>query len=372
MLFNSSAFLFCFLPATLIAVRLLARSGGKAALIGASLIFYGWWKHDQVALMAETLAVIGASIVTNFTMAKSILGCGERRKRLLLLWSGIAFNLTLLGYFKYTNFFVQNFSSLLGIPAHRLDIVLPLGISFYSFQQIAFLVDTYRGQIDDLRPRDYVVCVLFFPHLIAGPLIHYRDIIPQFAQRFRINGQTIWAGLPFFSVGLAKKVVIADSIATFVTPLFVHAESSPLEFFTAWMAALGYTVQLYFDFSGYSDMAVGLGLIFGIVLPQNFDSPYKSLSIIEFWRRWHMTLSGFLRDYLYIPMGGGRVSTGRRYANLMIVMLLGGLWHGAGWTFVAWGLCTVSISASIVSGGTSERGASLRVEAGQQALCAGW
>jgi alginate O-acetyltransferase complex protein AlgI len=339
-LFNSATFLFGFLPATLLIVRVVLWRGRVQAtytLIVASLIFYAWWKHDDIGAMTETLGAIGASIAVNFVVARRVARCREPRKRLVLLWIGLAFNLLLLGYFKYTNFLVQNVATLLDIPTRRLEIALPLGISFYSFQQIAFLVDAYRGQLTELRLREYVVTVLFFPHLIAGPLIHYRDIIPQFARQFRIGATTIWIGLPFFAAGLAKKVLIADSLAAFVSPLFARAETVPLEFFTAWTAALGYTTQLYFDFSGYSDMAIGLGLMFGIVLPLNFNSPYKSRSIIEFWRRWHMTLSGFLREYLYIPLGGGRVVQLRRYTNLLVVMLLGGLWHGAGWTFVAWG-----------------------------------
>jgi alginate O-acetyltransferase complex protein AlgI len=181
------------------------------------------------------------------------------------------------------------------------------------------------------------VSVLFFPHLIAGPLIHYQAIMRQFTNRFAVSSATLLVGLPIFAVGLAKKTFMADNIAPLVTPLFIKAETAPLEYFSAWAASLGYTAQLYFDFSGYSDMAVGLGLMFGIALPVNFRSPYKATSIIEFWRRWHITLSGFLRDYLYIPLGGNRVSPFRRYANMMIVMLIGGLWHGAGWTFVVWG-----------------------------------
>jgi alginate O-acetyltransferase complex protein AlgI len=332
MLFNSPEFLFVFLPAALAGTWLALRAGqpaGLFALIFASLVFYAWWRTSG-------LAVIGASIIANFLIATRIdrldaSANGARSARLSLLWLGIGLNLAALGYFKYANFFL----GMVGEPA--LQIVLPLAISFFSFQQIAFLVDTYRGAMGRITWRDYAAAVLFFPHLIAGPLIHYSDIAAQFRERFAVTSATIVAGLPIFAIGLAKKVAIADSLAPFVSPLFAKAETAPLEFFSAWLAALGYTAQLYFDFSGYSDMAIGLAIMFGISLPINFASPYKAGSIIEFWRRWHITLSHFLRDYLYFPLGGGRRGPRRRYANLLAVMLLGGLWHGAAWTFVFWG-----------------------------------
>jgi alginate O-acetyltransferase complex protein AlgI len=328
MLFNSSVFLFAFLPITLAAIywsiRMQGKIGGICCLILASAIFYGWWD-------VHGIAIISLSIATNFLCARVLCLKKERRPRLLALWSGIACDLGALAYFKYTNFFLGNF----GISTR--SIVLPLAVSFYSFQQIAFLVDAYRNQINDLRLRDYVVTVLFFPHLIAGPLIHYNRIMEQFERTFAVSANTILTGLPIFCFGLAKKVVIADPIASIVGPLFAKAETAPLELVSAWVAALGYTAQLYFDFSGYSDMAIGLGFMFGITMPINFNSPYRAKSIIDFWRRWHMTLSEFLRTYLYIPLGGNRGSSLRRYSNLLIVMLLGGLWHGAGWKYVLWG-----------------------------------
>jgi alginate O-acetyltransferase complex protein AlgI len=334
MLFNSPEFLFAFLPLTLlltgVALFLRGRSAGIATLTVASLFFYGWWE-------VQALLVIGTSIAFNYTLAQSIAISADDAKRRKKVAVGVAVNLAALAYFKYANFFIANVVALTGANLHAVNVVLPLAISFYTFQQIAFLVDTYKGNMERIPFRNYMISVVFFPHLIAGPLLHYRDIISQFEQRFRVTWTTVGAGLPIFAMGLAKKVGLADPIAQFVSPLFVKAQSGPLELFEAWAAALGYTAQLYFDFSGYSDMAIGLGLMFGITLPLNFFSPYKATSIIEFWRRWHMTLSSFLRDYLYFSLGGGQVGPVRRNVNLMIVMLLGGLWHGAAWTFVFWG-----------------------------------
>lgn len=334
MLFNSPEFLFAFLPITLFATAAAllwgGRTAGVAALALASLFFYGWWE-------AHALWVIGASIALNYTLAQAIAGSVDSKRRRWILVSGVAANLAALAYFKYANFLIANAAAVTGADMGALHVVLPLAISFYTFQQIAFLVDTSKGAMSRIPFKDYMISVVFFPHLIAGPLLHYKDIITQFEQRFSVTWTTVSVGLPVFAMGLAKKVAIADPIAQFVSPLFAKAQAAPLEFIEAWAAALGYTAQLYFDFSGYSDMAIGLGLMFGITLPLNFFSPYKATSIIEFWRRWHMTLSSFLRDYLYFPLGGSRVGPARRYGNLMIVMLLGGLWHGAAWTFVFWG-----------------------------------
>lgn len=335
MLFNSIEFLFAFLPLTLLLTAAMLRWRGPLAgivtLTLASLFFYGYWE-------ARALLVIASSICFNFLLAQTIARSKDRSARRRYLVAGVCGNLAGLAYFKYANFFIENIDALFGLGLPALGVVLPLAISFYTFQQIAFLVDTFRGEMDIIPLRYYLISVVFFPHLIAGPLLHYRDIIKQIETRFVVNWSTVSAGFPIFIIGLAKKVVVADPIAQFVTPLFLKAQTGPLEFFEAWAAALGYTAQLYFDFSGYSDMAIGLGLMFGIALPLNFYSPYKAVSIIDFWRRWHMTLSAFLRDYLYIPLGGNRAGPRRRYVNLMIVMLLGGLWHGAAWTFVFWGL----------------------------------
>ncbi len=252
----------------------------------------------------------------------------------------ISVNLIFLIYFKYANFFVDNLSHLTGSAWTLANVVLPLGISFFTFTQIAYLADTYQGKVKEFNFVRYALFVTYFPHLIAGPVLHHAEMMPQFAKRSvsYINWDNVAVGLSIFVLGLAKKVLIADSVADFSTPIFeaVKAGGQPM-LFEAWVGALAYTLQLYFDFSAYSDMAVGLSLMFNVRLPLNFNSPYKATSIIEFWRRWHMTLSRFLRDYLYIPLGGSRLGTKRRYVNLMLTMLLGGLWHGAGWTFVIWG-----------------------------------
>jgi alginate O-acetyltransferase complex protein AlgI len=332
-LFNDPWFLFAFLPVTLgltcAATWLGGRLAGILGLIAASLFFYGWWK-------ASGLFIVLGSIAVNLPLARVLerLPSGALRKGLLAI--GIVINLSVLAYFKYANFFIQNVAAI-GWSFPALNVVLPIGLSFYTFQQIAFLVDTYRGDIGRVTPLEYVVSVLFFPHLIAGPLVHYRNIIEQFRTHFRVSYQNITLGLPIFMIGLSKKVVIADSIAVYVSPIYANALKAPVDTAAAWIASLGFTAQLYFDFSGYSDMAIGLGIMFGILLPVNFRSPYKATSIIEFWHRWHITLAEFLRDYLYYPLGGNRKGTSRRYANLMIVMLLGGLWHGAAWTFIFWG-----------------------------------
>jgi D-alanyl-lipoteichoic acid acyltransferase DltB (MBOAT superfamily) len=246
----------------------------------------------------------------------------------------------LLGYFKYTDFFIINLSTAAGLDWVPLQIVLPLAISFFTFQQIAFLVDASRGEAREYDLLRYFLFVTFFPQLIAGPIVHHKEMMPQFAgsRLGRFCSESMAVGVTIFAIGLFKKVILADTVALYATPVFDAAEAGrPVGFFAAWQGVLAYTAQIYFDFSGYCDMAIGLARMFGIRLPLNFDSPYKAASIIDFWRRWHMTLSRFLRDYLYFPLGGGRRGPARRHVNLMIVMLLGGLWHGAGWTFVVWG-----------------------------------
>jgi alginate O-acetyltransferase complex protein AlgI len=246
----------------------------------------------------------------------------------------------LLAYYKYANFFVDNINAFFELGWNIEHIILPLAISFFTFQQITYLVDAYRGETKEYNFLHYALFVTFFPQLIAGPIVHHREMMPQFSNRdfSKTNYYFIATGLSIFFLGLFKKAVIADSLSPYVAETFtVVASGALLSFFEAWKGVLAYTFQLYFDFSGYSDMAIGLAFMFGIRLPLNFNSPYKSASIIEFWQRWHITLSRFLKDYLYIPMGGNRKGEPRRYLNLMITMLLGGLWHGAGWTFVIWG-----------------------------------
>ena len=283
------------------------------------------------------------SILFNYSMGLAIVRAGavsnaRRGKRLLVL--AVAADLAVLAYFKYANFFLDNINAALGTTTSLGTIILPLGISFFTFTQIAFLVDAYQGKAREYSFVHYGLFVTYFPHLIAGPILHHREMMPQFALpgTYRPEYGNLAAGLTIFVIGLFKKVVIADGVASYVSPVFDAPQAGQmLTFLEAWCGTLAYTFQLYFDFSGYSDMAVGLSLMFGIRLPINFHSPYKAVNIVEFWRRWHMTLSRFLRDYLYYPLGGNRKGPGRRYVNLMVTMLLGGLWHGAGWTFIVWG-----------------------------------
>jgi alginate O-acetyltransferase complex protein AlgI len=338
LLFNSYPFLLGFLPVTLFGFFAIGQSSRRLAaawVAFASLVFYGWWNPIYVLLLA-------ASIAFNYTLGVRIARArhradGAAAKRWVVL--AVAVNLAVLGYFKYANFFVDNFASVAGFHPDIAKIVLPLGISFYTFTQIAFLVDAYRGKVIEFNPVHYALFVTYFPHLIAGPILHHAEMMPQFRQRaiYRVNAENFAVGLTIFAIGLFKKTVLADGIAPFVGPLFSTAGAAPPSFLDAWGGALAYTCQLYFDFSGYSDMAIGLSRLFGVVLPLNFDSPYKAVNIIDFWRRWHMTLSRFLRDYVYFGLGGNRRGLTRRYINLFVTMLLGGLWHGAGWTFVAWG-----------------------------------
>jgi alginate O-acetyltransferase complex protein AlgI len=339
MLFNSYGFIYLFLPIVLLGFYQLGRinhSYAAAWLALASLFFYGYWNLAYVGLLL-------ASIACNYSFGTWIAKAGVadfpvRQKHLLVV--AIAANLALLGYYKYSNFFINNLNPVLGTSWSLGNIILPLGISFFTFTQIAFLVDTHQCKVKEYNFTHYALFVTYFPHLIAGPILHHAEMMPQFAKpaSYQVNWQNIAVGLTIFIAGLFKKILIADHLNEFATPIFnaVAAGSHPM-LFEAWIGALAYTLQLYFDFSGYSDIAIGLSLMFNVRLPVNFSSPYKSTSIIEFWRRWHMTLSRFLRDYLYIPLGGNRKSKFRRYQNLMITMLLGGLWHGAGWTFLAWG-----------------------------------
>jgi D-alanyl-lipoteichoic acid acyltransferase DltB (MBOAT superfamily) len=332
MLFSSFAFVFQFLPATALAFAAARRHSPRAGilvLLGASLIFYGAWKPVYLLLFL-------ASIAMNYSLG---LAMADPAKRNAIGRIGVGMNLAALCYFKYTGFLVDNLNALTGAPLPFANVVLPLGISFFTFQQIAYLVDVMRGAKVERDFVSYTLFVSFFPHLIAGPLVHHAEMIPQF-KRGRTGRSAVFAarGLAIFAAGLFKKAVFADNLAQFATPVFAHLDAGGgVSAQWAWLATLAYTLQIYFDFSAYSDMAIGLALMFGIRLPVNFHSPYKSLSIIEFWRRWHITLSRFLRDYLYIPLGGNRLGPIRRYQNLMLTMLLGGLWHGAGWNFLIWG-----------------------------------
>lgn len=333
MLFNSYEFILLFLPMVLVtywfAVRTVGIQFAQIFLVFASVFFYGWWKADNVVLIL-------ASIIVNFFIGLALQTSNSYRRTWLVI--GVTGNLSLLAYFKYANFFVDNLNAFFDIGYNLNTIVLPLAISFFTFQQIAYLVDSYRGETEDIKLHHYALFVSFFPQLIAGPIVHHKEMMPQFAKPTGDFWKHFSLGITLFAIGLAKKVLIADPLGAFSSPMFDRAlAGGSLATVDAWFGSLGYTLQLYFDFSGYSDMALGLGHMFGIRLPINFDSPYRALSISDFWRRWHITLSNFLRDYLYFPLGGNKRGQIITLRNLMITMLLGGLWHGAGWTFVLWG-----------------------------------
>lgn len=336
MLFNSPVFLFVFLPVTLLGYYLLGRRTVAQAigwLAWMSLVVYAWWDWRNVPVFL-------LSVTLNF-YAASYIGASQKPMKRRALIAALGVNLLLLAYFKYALFLLGVLGDAVGFqPPAVVGWGLPLGISFFTFTQIAFLVDVYRGQARERQALHYLLFVSFFPHLIAGPILHHAQMMPQFKQPTiaQFTPKHFAWGLTLFAIGLAKKGLLADSLAAYATPVFEVAKTGLTpSFVESWTAALTYSLQLYFDFSGYSDMAVGLGLMCNIRMPQNFHSPYKATSIIDFWRRWHITLSQFLRDYLYIPLGGNRLGMPRRYANLMITMALGGLWHGAGWTFVIWG-----------------------------------
>ena len=338
MLFNSFEFLFLFLPVLLVVFFSVGRYShrlGAVWLTTGSLFFYAWWNPLYIGLLL-------ASVLFNYSVGYALARGGDigspRRRRLLAF--GVGGDLALLGYYKYADFFINSLNMSAGTAYGLPHIILPLGISFFTFTQIAFLVDAARGEAKEFDFIHYGLFVTYFPHLIAGPILHHKEMMPQFGKpsTYRFNPEYLTVGLTMFALGLFKKVVLADGIAPYATPIFAAAgQGQPLGLFQAWGGALSYTLQLYFDFSGYSDMAIGLSYMIGVRLPLNFNSPYKSVSISDFWRRWHMTLSRFLRDYLYISLGGNRKGAKRRYINLMATMLLGGLWHGAGWTFVVWG-----------------------------------
>ena len=340
MLFNSHIFIFLFLPTALVGFFLIGRAWSHRSasiwLTGASLFFYGWWNPLYLILIVVSI-IFNFSVGSRLAHRKEGTNTGSAKA---LLAFGIAVNLVLIGYFKYANFFIDNMNSALGTEVIISTIILPLAISFFTFQQIAFLIDAYRGETREYDFTSYALFVTFFPQLIAGPIVHHKQMMPQFAKEPErgLNYANLSIGLTIFSLGLFKKVVLADGVSLFATPVFSAASSGEvITFFTAWTGALAYTFQLYFDFSGYSDMAIGIGMLFGIRLPLNFSSPYKAVNIIDFWRRWHITLSTFFRDYIYFPLGGSRSGTARTLFNLILTMLLGGLWHGAGWTFVFWG-----------------------------------
>lgn len=340
MLFNSLIFIFAFLPVTLGGFYLVMhRMGVRAAfgwLVLASLFFYGWWNPAYLILLITLMLV-------NYGVARMIVSAGPRTTPgRWWLGAGVTTNLAILAYFKYADFMIDTVNDVAGTAFPLLHIILPLAISFFTFQKIAFLVDCYRGIAREDSLLNYLLFVGFFPQLIAGPIVHHQEIMPQFLRPgYRGADATMFGmGITLFAIGLFKKCVLADSAAIPANMVYRAAEipGAILQTGDAWGGALAYSFQIYFDFSGYSDMAIGLALLFGVRIPDNFLSPYQATGMIDFWRRWHITLSRFLRDYLYISLGGNRVGKLRQSFNVVLTMVLGGLWHGASWTFVLWGL----------------------------------
>ena len=333
MLFSSYEFLFCFLPITIIGYYLILNAKkvnmARVWLVIASLFFYGWFN-------IKYLPIIIISILINFVICKCIKKEDKHKKIYFII--GSIFNVGLLCYFKYYDFFVENVNILFKTNWTLKHLLLPLGISFFSFQQLSYLIDVYKGETKDYSLLNFSLFVTFFPQLIAGPIVLHSEIMPQFddKEKQKLNWDNIASGIFMFSMGFFKKLVIADSFAIWATNGFDSISS--LTFYQAWFISLSYTIQIYFDFSGYSDMAVGIGKIFNIDLPANFLSPYKATSISEFWRRWHITLGRALSTYVYKPLGGNRKGRVKTYINLLLTFLVSGLWHGAAWTFVFWGL----------------------------------
>jgi len=339
MVFSSYVFIFLFLPIVLIIYFWLSKTKSihyqHIFLIAASLFFYAYFNYMYVF-------IIISSIVVNYSIALLMRNTSRKadnkdKHRKLFLVLGILFNIGLLGYFKYYDFFIENINAVFGASYNLKHIILPLGISFFTFQQLSFIISVYKKEERVENFIDYCVFVLFFPQLVAGPIVLYKEMIPQFLDRQRryINYDNLSRGIFIFVIGLFKKACIADTISLFVEHGF---ESTNLSMASAWATSLFYTLQIYFDFSGYSDMAIGLGKMFNINIPMNFNSPYKSHSITEFWQRWHITLGRALRTYIYIPLGGNRKGKTRTYINLFLTFLVSGFWHGAAWTFIVWGV----------------------------------
>jgi len=336
LLFNSQIFLLGFLPVVALSYWCLTRfshsghPGFRLLLLLASWVFYAYWDIRLLPLLL-------VSIAANYVLISILLQATRARTPVLVV--AVVLNLAVLGFFKYFNFFVDNLPAVLVGDLGRFNIVLPLAISFFTFQQISALVDASKQKLHHQSLLDYALFVSFFPQLIAGPIVRHDELVPQL-QKLPVTDDIdnrIAKGVVLLTLGLVKKVFIADPLAAIANPLFDTSLTSGLHVFDAWTAVFAFGFQIYFDFSGYSDMALGLALMFGIVLPVNFRSPYKSKSLIDFWRRWHITLSSFLRDYLYIPLGGSRHGPARRTIAVATTMLLGGLWHGAGWNFILWG-----------------------------------
>ena len=336
MLFNSYVFMLAFLPLTLLIYFLLGRLPeriqlNKLFLVLASFVFYGYNNPSYVP-------IIVCSILVNYALSQLMLRAEKKAVRLPLMLLGLLLNLGVLFYFKYHDFFAENMNAFLGTSWTLYHLALPLGISFFTFQQLSYVIDSYRRTVPRYNILDYALFVTFFPQLVAGPIVLHSEIVPQFADKKNrhFNFDNFAPGLYAFALGLFKKVIVADTFGIAVEAGFADALS--LNTAEAWFVAIGYTLQLYFDFSGYCDVATGVGLMLNIKIPLNFNSPYKSLNIREFWQRWHITLSRFLTNYIYFPLGGNRKGTLRTYVNLMVVFLASGLWHGAGWLFLLWGL----------------------------------
>jgi alginate O-acetyltransferase complex protein AlgI len=361
MLFNSYIFIFIFFPLVAVIYYVLIKYGqrqlSKLWLVLCSLFFYSWWNYKYIVLLVGSILInySFAGMIWRFRVSQTassppspfhaalnrLVSFLQHRlsfgpKHILVL--GILFNVSFLFFFKYADFFITNINYLSGEDFSLLRIALPLGISFFTLQQIAFLVDASRGEVDDSGILNYSLFVSFFPQLVAGPIVHHKEMMPQFLSddSHRFSHRAFFSGLYIFSIGLFKKVVIADTFSSWSIAGFDHPVA--LTFFSSWAVILSYSLQLYFDFSAYSDMAIGLGRMLNIELPVNFNSPYKALSLQDFWRRWHMTLSRWIRDYIYFPLGGSRRGDLRTYFNLIVTFTICGIWHGAGWTFVFWGL----------------------------------
>ncbi len=328
MLFSSPEFIFIFIPIVLlfafIAQNYINKEANIFIIILSSIFFYGFWNISYVPLLL-------GSILFNFLIHKKI-----KDSRMLI--TGLIINISVLLFFKYTNFFIDNLSMILDKTFTKYNIALPLAISFFTFQQIAFIVDSYKNKTSKFSIHEYILFITFFPQLIAGPIVRFHQFIPQLqSKKLNISLENFSIGIVIFSIGLFKKIVLADQLGIVSDKVFLDSNQHTLSFFESWGGILAFTFQIYFDFSGYSDMAIGLGQIFGIKLPLNFNSPYKSKSIIDFWRRWHISLSSFLKEYIYIPLGGNKKGTFIKYLNILVVMIIGGVWHGAGWNFILWG-----------------------------------
>ena len=335
MVFSSAIFLFYFFPAFLLLYFLTPAAYKNLAALAGSLFFYAWGAPAFIFVLL-------ASVVVDFFLGNAIHAAGDSRRRKQLLWASMLLNVGLLAYFKYANFFAENvhaFLTALGLPAGTWTVVaLPIGISFFTFQKISYVVDVYRGVHAPLkRLHDFALYILLFPQLIAGPIVRFHEIADQIEdRRSNLHIGHVFQGLFRFVIGLSKKMLIANPLGEQVDPVFATSFehlATPM----AWVMLTAYALQIYFDFSGYSDMAIGIGRMLGFRFPENFNHPYISGSITEFWRRWHITLSAWMRDYLYLPLGGNRVPPARLYFNLAVVFLLSGLWHGAAWNFVVWG-----------------------------------